>query len=457
MNKNHKPSVVKRILRGVLIILLVGLAYGVYYINSLLPIITGYPAKFLCSAVFVSNREQSEVEAMDLNFSFIKYVSNTVDLKDSSVTSSFLWAKSKAIYRKGFGATLVRGVDEKELRQVKFPKIETTYNQDTIAWPLGNRLPPKSATADTVKLERIAEKLMDDDGYNGHAFAFMVVHKGIPVVEAYQPQFDETTRFLSWSMAKSFTNALVGVMVKDGKMDIQKPLDFEQWQTDNRKKITLNDLMLMQSGLKWNENYGTRSDVTQMLYCVSDFARFTYDKPFAFDAGTNWNYSSGSVNVINYLMRKTFASDDEYYRIAQQRLFQKLGMPNAVFEVDASGTQVGSSYLFATARDYARFGLLYLNDGIFNNEQILPEGWVKYTTTPVEDSDGEYGSLFWLNKSKYYPAAPEDMYSCNGHDGQQIFIIPSKELVIVLLGYSPKPDRVMNFNELLGDILSTIQ
>ena len=196
---------------------------------------------------------------------------------------------------------------------------------------------------------------------------------------------------------------------------------------------------------------------TTMLYCESDFARFTYDKPFEFDAGTNWNYSSGSVNVINYLMRKTFVNDDEYCRFAQQRLFQKIGMPNVVFEVDASGTQVGSSYLFATARDYARFGMLFLNDGVFNNERILPEGWVNYTTTPAKASDGRYGSLFWLNKSKYYPAAPDDMYSCNGHDGQQIFIIPSKELVIVLVGYSPKPDHIMNFNELLGDILQTIQ
>ncbi len=132
-------------------------------------------------------------------------------------------------------------------------------------------------------------------------------------------------------------------------------------------------------------------------------------------------------------------------------------MPDAVFDVDASGTQVGSSYLYATARDYARFALLYLQDGIFNGERILPEGWVKYTTTPASDSKGQYGSLFWLNKSKDFPSAPEDMFSCDGHDGQQIFMIPSKDLVVVVLGYSPKPDHAMNFDALLGDILGTIQ
>ena len=447
----------KRILWSVLAILIIGIGYGVYYINSLLPIITGYPAKYLCSAVFVSGREQAEVEAMDLHFSFIKYTKSKVDFQDSSVTTSFLWGKSKAIYRKGFGATLLREVSESDLRKIKFPTVLATANQDTIAWPMGNLMPKKGSATDTIKLERIAEKLMDDEGYNGHAFAFMVVHKGIPVVEAYQPQFDAQTRFLSWSMAKSFTNTLSGIMVKDGKWDINQPVNLPEWQTDERKNITINNLLQMQSGLRWNEDYGNRSDVTQMLYCENDFAKFTFDQPFAFPAGSHWYYSSGSVNVVNYLMRKTFGNDNEYYQFAQSRLFNKIGMPDAVFEVDASGTQVGSSYIYATARDYARVGMLYLQDGVFNGERILPEGWVKYTTTPASASSGKYGSLFWLNSSRYYPAASEDMYSCNGHDGQQIFIIPSKELVIVLVGYSPKPDRVMKFNDLLGDVLETIK
>ncbi|MDD2306583.1 MAG: serine hydrolase [Prolixibacteraceae bacterium] len=446
----------KRILWTILTFLIIGIGYGVYYINSLLPIITGYPAKYLCSAVFVSGREQAEVEAMDLHFSFIKYTKSKVDFQDSSVTTSFLWGKSKAIYRKGFGATLLQGVSEGDLRKIKFPTALATANQDTIAWPMGNLMPKKGSATDTIRLERIAEKLIDDEGYNGHAFAFMVVHKGIPVVEAYQPQFDAQTRFLSWSMAKSFTNTLSGIMVKDGKWDINQPVNLPEWQADERKNITINNLLQMQSGLRWNEDYGNRSDVTQMLYCENDFAKFTFDQPFAFPAGSHWYYSSGSVNVVNFLMRKTIGNDNEYYNFAQSRLFTKIGMPDAVFEVDASGTQVGSSYIYATARDYARFGMLYLQDGVFNGERILPKGWVKYTTTPASDSDGKYGSLFWLNRSKYYPAAPEDMYSCNGHDGQQIFIIPSKELVIVLVGYSPKPDRVMKFNDLLSDVLSTI-
>jgi len=125
MKKTFGKIIFKRIIRSVFVLLLIGMAYGVYYINSLLPIITGYPAKYLCSAVFISGREQAEVEAMDLHFSFIKYTKNVVDLQDSSVTSSFLWRKSKAIFRKGFGSTLLRGVSEGDLRKIKFPKLTT--------------------------------------------------------------------------------------------------------------------------------------------------------------------------------------------------------------------------------------------------------------------------------------------------------------------------------------------
>ena len=136
------------------------------------------------------------------------------------------------------------------------------------------------------------------------------------------------------------------------------------------------------------------------------------------------------------------------------RLFYRIGITDAVFEVDPSGTMVGSSYLYMTARDYARFALLYLQDGIFNGERILPEGWVEYTTSPAQASNGGYGAFFWLNGNGEVPSAPEDTYMCIGHDGQRIFILPSQELVVVVLGYSPSGS--MNFDALMSDILETI-
>lgn len=447
----------KRILYACGLAALTGLVWGGIYMNSLLPVITGYPAKYLCSAVFISNRNPSDVEAVELNFSFIKYVSNEINYQEKSVTSRFLWGSSKAIYRDGFGSTLLRGVDEAALRNIKFPSIiHAKINQDAIAWPIGNVIPDSNTGIDKSSLAGIADKLMNQNSYGGHAFAFMVVHQGMPVAERYRSGFNAKTRFISWSMAKSFINAMAGIMVKDRLLNINQKTETAKWKKDARNQITINDLMQMQSGLRWNEDYGNLSDVTMMLYNSKDFSGFAMNQPFASHAGSQWYYSSGSVNIISFLMRKKFSSDRAYYDYAPARLFYKIGMPDAVFETDPSGTLVGSSYLYATLRDFARFGLLYLRDGVFNGERILPAGWVDYTTTPAGNSLGSYGSLFWLNKRKYYPSAPDDMYSCNGHDGQRIFIIPSKDLIVVVLGYSPKKSNEMHFDELLKDILATL-
>jgi CubicO group peptidase (beta-lactamase class C family) len=447
----------KRVFYGVLTLFGAAIISVAVYLNSLLPIITGYAAKNLCSAVFVSDRKPDDVEAIDLNFSFIKYTKNSVNYNEKSVTSHFLWGKSRAIYREGFGVTLLRGISEENLLKTRFPEnVHPGYSQDTIVWPLGDILPETNTGIDKIRLGEITKKLITENAYNGNAFAFMVIHKGVPVAEGYKPQFDQKTRFLSWSMAKSFINALVGILVRQDKLDIHKPTGIEQWKGDDRSKITLNDLMQMQSGLKWNEDYGNRSDVTLMLHCESDMGRFAIERPFAYPAGTHWYYSSGTTNIVSSLIRNQFSNDSLYYSFAKTQLFNKIGIPDAVFEVDASGTIVGSSYLYATARDYARFALLFQNDGIFNGERILPEGWVKYSTSVASDSNNGYGYFFWLNKNKEYPSAPENMYMCDGHDGQHIFILPTQELIVVVLGYSPRSKGGMDFDRLLKDILNTL-
>jgi CubicO group peptidase (beta-lactamase class C family) len=448
----------KRIFYGVLILLGAAIISFAIYLNSLLPIITGYAAKNLCSDVFLSNRKPEDVEAIDLNFSFIKYTKNRVNYDEKSVTSHFLWGKSKAIYRPGFGVTLLRGISEENLRKSRYPSGgEPVYSQDTIKWPLGNILPLKNTGIDTTKLNTIARKLITDNAYKGNAFAFIVVHKGVPVTEAYKPQFNQKTRFLSWSMAKSFINAMVGILVKQGNLDIMQPTGLDEWKNDERSKITLNDLMQMQSGLKWNEDYGNRSDVTLMLHCESDMGHFALERPVAYPAGTHWYYSSGATNIVSYLIRKKFNNDSLYYVFANNKLFNKIGAPDAVLEVDPTGTRIGSSYLYATARDYARFGLLFENDGVFNEERILPEAWVKYTTTVASASKGIYGSFFWLNRGRSLPSVPEDMFACDGHDGQHIYILPTQKLVVVVLGYSPTSKGGMDTNGLLKDILGALK
>ena len=183
---------------------------------------------------------------------------------------------------------------------------------------------------------------------------------------------------------------------------------------------------------------------------------FAQSKPLEYEPGTHWYYSSGSTNIVMRYLRSKFASDEAFLGYMRERLFAPLGIRNPAFEPDASGTPVGSSYLYVTAMDYARFGQMFLDDGCVCGQRILPEGWVRYATTPASDSNGGYGAFFWLNRNGSCPDAPADMYSCQGHDGQEIYIIPSRGLVVVVLGYSPKPDRVIDFNGLLKDIIATI-
>lgn len=427
-------------------VLAAAVAGGCIYLNTLMPIITGYAAKNLASAVFISGRNPSEVEALDLNFSFIKFNHNRVDYDNKTVTSRFLWSSSTAAYREGYGVTLLRGKGKEEFLSQSYPLPEDAY-QDYLQ-------PGDSAI--TARLEPVAKALVDDRAYNGHPFAFVVLHKGSVVAERYDKGITRETQLLSWSMGKSFTNALAGIMAKDSLVDIHAPMAVPQWQADDRKFITLSDLMQMQSGLEWNEDYGNRSDVNLMLHREVDMGLYALSKPLEHDPGTFWYYSSGSTNIVMRYLRGQFASDEAFLAYMRERLFAPLAIANPHFEPDMSGTPVGSSYLYVTARDFARFGQLFLDDGCIGSQRILPEGWVDYTVTPASGSEGGYGAFFWLNRNHSYPDAPEDMFSCNGHDGQMIFIVPSKELVVVILGYSPKPDRVIDFNAVLRDIIDKL-
>ena len=441
----------KKVLRYVAIALLLAIVGGCVYLNRLLPIITGYAAKNLASAVFVSGREAKDVEEIDLNFSLIRYTSNTVDYDNKTVTSRFLWSKSTAAYREGYGVTLRRGITAEELREQRFPKgvlSEGQGKQDSIAQlSLGD-----SALAE--RLAPIAKAFVDERAYKGHPFAFVVLHRGGVVAECYDKGIGRDTKLLSWSMAKSFANALIGLMVKDSLLDIHAPMDIPEWQGDGRKAITLHDLMQMQSGLEWNEDYGARSDVNIMLHCERDMGLYALSKPLEHKPGTYWQYSSGTTNIVMRYLRSRFSSEEAFIGYMRSRLFDPLGIVRPVFEQDLSGTFVGSSYLYATARDFARFGQLYLDDGCVDSERILPKGWVDYTRRPAAASGKHYGAFFWLNGNGKFPDVPKDMFYCDGHDGQDIFIFPSHELVVVVLGFSPKPDNVIDFNALLRDILS---
>ncbi|WP_430972592.1 serine hydrolase domain-containing protein [Sunxiuqinia rutila] len=444
----------KRILLTLLVVIL--LAAG-YFLNLLLPVATGYAAKNLASGIFLSGRSQEALEAEDLNFSIIAYTNSTVDFENREVVSRLLWCKSKAIYVDGYGCTLVEDFSEEEIKNRSYKALEPLpARPDTLPWPIGDLMPdslPEGLKPD--RMNQVVEQAMSDSLPFKGSFAVMVVYKGQVVAEAYRDDFSANTRFLSWSMAKSMTNTLVGLRVKDGALAIHQPLPVEAWQADGRKAITLNNLLQMNSGLAWNEGYGGLSDVTVMLHKVGDMGLYAQEKAYEFQADSVWEYSSGSTNLVCREFRKSFSREEDYFAFPRQRLFNPLGMTSAVFEVDASGTFVGSSYVYATMRDYARFGLLYLNDGKWLGQQLLPEGWVDYTTDVAKGSGGRYGSSFWLNQSGEFPDAPRDLFLCRGHDGQFICMIPSKELVVIRTGYSKKGE--FDLNQLLKGVLESLE
>jgi CubicO group peptidase (beta-lactamase class C family) len=254
-------------------------------------------------------------------------------------------------------------------------------------------------------------------------------------------------------------------MVKNGNLRLNDPAPVPEWQKagDPRGKITLDQMLRMSSGLEFSEIYKPLYDAARMLYGSRDFAAYAAAKPLKAAPDDVWSYSSGTANIVSRIVRSE--SEKSYknsYTFMREELFNKIGMYSAVPEADPSGTYVGSSYTFATPRDWARFGQLYLQDGVWNGERILPEGWVSYTTKPTPGAPkGEYGALFWLNAGpasdpgkRRWPSAPADTYSADGYQEQKVIVIPSKKLVLVRFG-ATSVRKAWNTDAFIADILAS--
>jgi CubicO group peptidase (beta-lactamase class C family) len=461
----------KIILRTILFLILAGLAYGIFYAWQAVPIMTGYSAKNMCSCVMVAGRDPEDVRKVELSFSPAKLAKTEVNYQDSSATSTlFGLARRKAIFRKGLGCSLLVEMDEEEFRAYK-PALSTppNENQDSIAWPDGNlNSDTVTADADMDKMDKINKAL--DEAFNEtgpqktrRTRAIVIVYDGKIIAERYADGFNKDSKLIGWSMTKSVTNALVGILVKQGKLDINKPASVKGWDADDRKNITLNDLMHASSGLEWIEDYGSPSGATNMLFKSKDMGISAATAKAKEKPGEVFYYSSGTTNIISRIVRET-VGDEDYYKFPYDELLYKIGMNNTILETDAGGTIVGSSYSYGPARDWARFGMLYLNDGVWNGERILPEGWVKYTATPAKGAlRGQYGAQWWLNAGapgnpadRTYPDAPTDLYWADGYEGQNVFVIPSKRLVIVKLSMSHNREY-MDDNSFLKEVVGAVR
>ncbi len=461
----------RRSLRGLLIIMILFVGGLGWYVYKAVPIGTGYAAKYLCSSVFISQRDPAAVFKEDIipvDKTLTRVIDVAVDYNRKTVTATALGPlKSKAIYREGCGCTLVVGATEDELRRQPRPAFTPRRLPINQPWPTGEEGPDRTRPAgwDDEKLRQAIDRHFAEPGPDKkkQTRAVVVVYDGRLAAERYAPGFRQDMPLLGWSMAKSVTSAILGIMVQKGLIDIHRPAPVSEWQNpgDPRRAITIDQLLRMASGLKFDEVYQPLRGVTTMLYGSRDFGAFAAGQPLEIPPDQEWHYSSGTTNILAKIIRlRLEAAGLRSLDFIRRELFDPLGMSSAVFEPDPSGTFVGSSYLWATPRDWARFGLFYLQDGVWQGQRILPEGWVTYSSTPTPLAPlGQYGAHFWLNAGsasnpadRVWPQVPTDAFFAEGYQGQRVVIIPSRKLVVVRFGLTPNPAD-MDFEAFLVDVL----
>lgn len=424
------------------------IGFAIYAVRVMLPRATGFAAKIGCSAAFISSRSPAAIREQEL--AQVGFVRVEFDERQHSVEAS-VWglAKQKAVRRGLAGCVLDRG----ELAQTKHLELpaKTAVPASDEPWPRGDGIDERP---DPVGLDRAAlDEIVDaafaepDPSAPRHTRALLVAYQGRLLAERYAEGFDAATPLPGWSLAKSVTNALIGILVARGELDLQAPAPVPEWHRhggDPRAAITLDHLLRMSSGLQFEERYGPFGKGSDMLFVDQSCAAQAIAAPLIAEPGTRFSYSSGAANVVARIIRDRFADSQAQLDFFHSSLLEPLGIRSATLELDPTGTFVASSFALMSARDWARLGQLYLDDGVWQGQRILPEGWVDYTRTPAPASRGEYGALFQTNAGgddRRLPSIPTDAFEMVGYEGQSVLIVPSRRVVIVRLGLTRSPAR----------------
>jgi CubicO group peptidase (beta-lactamase class C family)/uncharacterized membrane protein YkvA (DUF1232 family) len=418
---------------GIWVLALVAVGWGGWYAWRVAHVATGFAAKTVCSGVFVSGRAPEAVLAEDIapyRNPALAPVRVEVDRARGVASARFLgFAERQAVHRDGLGCTLAIGTTVDALK-ASAPQL-----------PPMARAPPLDRAPSDPRLEAVLDEAFAEPASRAprRTRAVVILHRGRIAAERYAPGFGPDMPLPGWSMAKSVTGALAGVLVARGAWRLDAPVAVPEWRApDPRAAITLGELLGMKSGLAFDERYGDPlSDVNLMLWASGDTGAFAAAKPLAHPPGTHWHYATGTTNILARAMRDLLGP--EYAAFPRRALFEPVGMASAVLEPDASGTFVGSSFLYATARDWARLGLVFLGDGVWNGERILPAGWARAAAVPAVPGS-RYGAHWWLRLKRPGGAAPlplpGDVFHAGGHAGQYVTVVPSRALVIVRLGHS---------------------
>lgn len=428
----------KRLLIAIIFGFLVGGAALVAYLaNPYLKSATNYKTKAVCSEVFVAGRDLDDV--LNRDFARIHPVVSRANIRVDQASGVVrgnvfgVMGRAKAVHRSGYGCALAidgRPVGDELVRpSVVSSQWPVAINNDIQMRVEAFRSDPKRAVSADIR-------------------AVIVIQDGVILAEDYAEGFGPDVPMQSWSMAKSVTQAMTAIAVDQGLLSLTDSALMPDWTGDDpRAAITVANLLHMTDGLDFVEDYADpTSDVTRMLFGSRHMGSSAATSPLAHAPGTHWAYSSGTTNILSAVLRRAIeASGQDYRRWVYENLFGPLGMTTPVFETDAGGTFIGSSYLYASPRDWARLGQLYLDDGSWNGQRVLPDGTVAYAITPsLPDEAPFYGAQWWLNKpmpdgQQRLPGLPDRAYFMGGHDGQMVIVIPSKNAVIVRLGMTRPP------------------
>ena len=431
---------------------------------------TGFISRTLCSAAFVSgvNPDQVFSETADAmpGVRLITWaIDYRVDRKARQVTTTLFWGGvSRAVYREGLGCYLAHGEDSVDASLPAAGEIQRASLPEISGPSLVGAANPELALA----LDRAFAE--PDQPPFRRTKAVVVVKDGRLIAERYASGYGVDTPIIGYSATKSVISALTGILVRQGKLAVNRPAPLAAWRNpdDPRHAITIDQLLRHTSGLAMGSSLNaslasTLAPVNKMKYVESDQAGFAESAALESAPGSAWNYHDGNFVILSRLIRDAVGGHAaDVLRFARGELFGPLGMRNVTLEFDATGTPEGASQMLAPARDWARFGLLYLNDGVAGGKRILPEGWVDYSASPTPNGWVGYGAGFWTNRGASLGATyrieqgwPRDAFLAKGTLGQYVIVIPSERLVIVRLGISPNsPLGADGVSRLVRDVVA---
>jgi len=459
----------RKIILATTAIACVGLALGAARARDVPKVATGFIAHTICSETFVSGldpmRDLAETTDAMPGTSLLTWAMNLqIDRARKDVTVAlFGIGRSHAVYREGLGCTLEHG---QGIADVPLP---TGDNQAALLPEIAGPgiVPPQSEALSAALDRAFAEPAQPP--YR-HTRAIVVMRAGRIIAERYADGIGPETQLLGFSMTKSVISALSGILVRQGRLKLNGPAPVAAWQDpdDPRHAITADQLLRHTAGIALGSSLqaslgSVLEPVNTMKYAEDDMANYAERVPLATAPGTAWNYHDGNTIILSHLIRDASGGKPaDALRFARRELFGPLGMTNVTLQLDASGTIEGAGEMMASARDWARFGQLYLNDGVVGGKRILPEGWVNYSASATPNAWVGIGAGFWTNQGDSFGAKfrvehgwPRDAFFAKGTIGQYTIVIPSDQLVIVRLGRSPNwPPEADGVFDLVRDVVA---